>query len=118
MLLIFCTWKKKKIYPPFFSKHNSNQIWQIFIPNEKRRHYLAVKKPKKKTALQRGITSRKKEFNQYQKSDKALFIIYADLQCNIFHQAFQGIQYHNLKVQKISMMDTEVKIVWKSIVNL
>ena len=89
-----------------------------FYSKWKKKALSCSKKTQKKTALQRGITSRKKEFNQYQKSDKALFIIYADLQCNIFHQAFQGIQYHNLKVQKISMMDTEVKIVWKSIVNL
>ena len=56
------------------------------------------------------------EFNQYQKFDKAPFIIYADLECkleningsyleiplqrkyaNIFHQAFQCLQYHHLK---------------------
>ena len=57
------------------------------------------------------------EFNQYQKSDKAPFIIYADLECltkkideciilkihqkqkqvNIFHQVFQCLQYHHLK---------------------
>ena len=55
------------------------------------------------------------EFNQYQKSDKATFIIYADLECliektddikiilkihsqqkqaNIFHQVLQCLQYH------------------------
>ena len=45
------------------------------------------------------------EFNQYQKSDKAPFIIYADIECiiekidgcknnsNIFHQVFQCLQY-------------------------
>ena len=57
------------------------------------------------------------EFNQYQKSDKAPAIIYADLECiiekidrcknnpenlfkkyvNIFHQVFQCLQYHHLK---------------------
>ena len=77
------------------------------------------------------------EFNQYQKSDKAPFIIYADLECltkkideciilkihqkqkqvNIFHQVFQCLQYCHLKTQKISMTYTEVKIVRKSFVN-
>ena len=44
------------------------------------------------------------EFNQYQKSDKATFIIYADLEfiieridgckkVTIFHQVFQFLQY-------------------------
>ena len=55
------------------------------------------------------------EFNQYQKSDKASFVIYVDLECskektdkcknnvensfttNIFHQIFQCLQYHHLK---------------------
>ena len=58
------------------------------------------------------------EFNQYQKSDKAPFIIYADLECliekiaecrnstenssttkkvNIFHQVFQCLKYRHLK---------------------
>ena len=58
------------------------------------------------------------ELNQYQKSDKASFIIYADLefitekidgwkiiliihlqqkQANIFHQDFQCLQYHHLE---------------------
>ena len=72
------------------------------------------------------------EFNQYQKSDKAPFIVYADLKCfnrnrlldvkiilahylqqkqvNIFHQDFQYLQYQQFKAQKISMMYTEVKI--------
>ena len=56
------------------------------------------------------------EFNQYQKSDKAPFMIYPDLEClieksdvkiiltinlqqekvNIFHQVFQCIQYSHL----------------------
>ena len=57
------------------------------------------------------------EFNQYQKSDKAPFMIYPDLEClieksdvkiiltinlqqekvNIFHQVFQCIQYSHLR---------------------
>ena len=57
------------------------------------------------------------EFNQHQKSFKAPFIIYADLECliekvdakiirkicpqqkqvNIFHQVFHCLQYHHLK---------------------
>ena len=58
------------------------------------------------------------EFNQYQKSDKAPFVIYADLESlrekidgcknnsenpsrtkfnNIFHQVFQRLQYRHLK---------------------
>ena len=57
------------------------------------------------------------EFNQYQKSDKALFIIYADLEClmeriycvkiilkihprqksNMLRQVFQRLQYFDLK---------------------
>ena len=58
------------------------------------------------------------EFNQYQKSDAAPFIIYADLECvvkkmmdaKIFHQVLQCLQYLHLEAQKISMMYTEVKI--------
>ena len=58
------------------------------------------------------------EFNQYQKSDKAPFIIYANLECiiekidgckitpenlsttkaNIFHQVFQWLQYCHFQV--------------------
>ena len=37
---------------------------------------------------------------------------------NIFHQVFQCLQYHHLKAQKISMMYTDLKIEWKSVVNL
>ena len=58
------------------------------------------------------------EFNHYQKSDKASFITYADLECiiekidgcknnpknssttkgsDIFHRVFQCLQYHHLK---------------------
>ena len=109
--------KKKKIYPAYVSKHNSNcekQVILLMIPNREEWHYLAVKKL---LALLRGIMSKgdfycvnflysfaaeskrechKKvceknvktrsedtkilEFNQYQKSDKAPFITYADLE--------------------------------------
>ena len=111
---------KKKIYPSYVSKHNSNcekQVILLLIPNREGWYYLAVKKP---AALLRGITfkhhvdfyclncfhsfvtknklqSHKRlcfcniimlfqvtkilEFNQYQKSDKAPFIIYEDLMC-------------------------------------
>ena len=87
------------------------------------------------------------EFNQYQKSDKAPFIIYADLECiiekingcknnpenssttlfhhipfipfhyNVFHQVFQFLRYLHLEAKKISIMYTEVKIVLKSFVS-
>ena len=71
------------------------------------------------------------EFNQYQKSDKAPFIIYADVECliektdecknnpenssatkraNIFHQVFQCLQYLRLEAHKISMMHIKVKV--------
>ena len=71
------------------------------------------------------------EFNQYQKSDKAPFVIYADLEClikkrligvkiilknhlqqkyvNIFHQVFQST-ITPFKSIKISMIYTEIKI--------
>ena len=67
MLLIFCLWKKKKIYLAYVSKHNSNgekQVTLLLIANgegcktksEGRWwHYLAVKKI---SALLRGITSK------------------------------------------------------------
>ena len=140
---MFCMLKKKKIYPAYVSKHNSNRKKQIILliisngeicevksegceaKSEGRRqwHYLAVKKL---SALLRGITSKYHgdfyclncfhsfttknklqshirvcenkdfcniimpsedtkilEFNQYPKSDKAPFIIYADLECII-----------------------------------
>ena len=71
------------------------------------------------------------ELNQYKKSDKPLFIIYADLEClrekidgcknnseNSFttklgkHIPFRlSMQYHCLKTKKISIMYIEVKIV-------
>ena len=71
------------------------------------------------------------EFKEYKKSDKALFIIYADFEriiekiggcknnpenssttkvSEIFHQVFQYLQYCNLEALKISMMYTEVNI--------
>ena len=71
------------------------------------------------------------EFNQYKKSDKARFIIYADLECIIEMTdryknnpenssrtkasehilVSQCLQYRHLEAYKISMMYTEVKIV-------
>ena len=78
------------------------------------------------------------EFNQFQKSDRAPFIIYTDLewiikkidgcknnpensstkkQVNIFHYVFQWLQYLHLEANKKSMMYREVKTVWKSFVN-
>ena len=78
------------------------------------------------------------EFNQYQKSDKAPFIIYADLECIIqkidarknnteyssankvskyIHRVFQSLEYLHLEEWKIGMMFTELKIVSKSFVN-
>ena len=71
------------------------------------------------------------EFNQYQKSDKAPFTIYADLECVIektdgcknnpdnlsttkvnehISSGFSHLQYLCLEAQKISMMYIEVKI--------
>ena len=56
---MFYMLKKKKIYPAYVSKHNSNreeQVILLIISNrEKIRYYLAVKKL---SALLRGITSR------------------------------------------------------------
>ena len=123
---MFCMLKKKKIYPSFVSKHNSNREKQIvfsMLPNGEKLYYLAVKKL---SALLRGITSKNYgdfhclnclhssrtknkielhkrvcenkdfceiimpsedtkvlEFNQYQKSDKSPFTVYADLECLI-----------------------------------
>ena len=78
------------------------------------------------------------EFSQYQKTDKALFIILADLEyliekineCKnkpensstatlgkLIHQVFQCLQYHHLKAQKIIMIYVEVKIARKRFVN-
>ena len=125
--LMSCMLKKKKIYPAYFSKHNSNrrkQVILLIILNGEGQHYLIVKKL---SVLLRGITSKhignfycldcrhffrtkstlgshKKvcknidiwsivmffentktiiEFNKYQKSDKAPFIFYTDLECLI-----------------------------------
>ena len=56
---MFYMLKKKKIYPAYVSKHNSNreeQVILLMISNrEKIRYYLAVKKL---SALLRGITSK------------------------------------------------------------
>ena len=78
------------------------------------------------------------EFNQYQKSDKAPFIIYANLEqlrekidgckndpkahpqekySNIFYQVSQRVQYLHLETEKSSIMYTEVNIVCKRFVN-
>ena len=54
---MFCMIKKKKIYPSYLSKHNSNrekQVILLMIPNGEQSHYLAVKQL---SALLRGITS-------------------------------------------------------------
>ena len=57
------------------------------------------------------------EFNQYQRSDKAPFIIYADLECLI--EKIDGCKNipENSFITKISMVYTEGKIIWKSFVN-
>ena len=58
---MFCMLRKKR-YPDYVSKYNSNcqkQIILLMIPNGERCHYLAVKKKKKKkkkSELLRGIT--------------------------------------------------------------
>ena len=47
---MFCMLRKKR-YPDYVSKYNSNcqkQIILLMIPNGERCHYLAVKKKKKK----------------------------------------------------------------------
>ena len=44
---MFCMLKKKKIYPAYVSKHNSNcekQVIFSMISNGEKYHYLAVKK--------------------------------------------------------------------------
>ena len=79
------------------------------------------------------------EFNQYQKSNKAAFVIYVDPECLIekidecknnrespytakesehIPSDFSILHYHNLKSYKISMMYAVVNIAWKSFVNL
>ena len=53
---MFCMLKKKRKYPAYVSKHNSNrekQVTLLMIPNEEGKHYLTVKKL---SALLRGIT--------------------------------------------------------------
>ena len=55
---MFCILKKKKIYPAYVSKNNSNhekQVILLMIPNGDKWHYLAVKKL---SALLRGIVSK------------------------------------------------------------
>ena len=55
---MFCILKKKKIYPAYVSKHNSNyekQVIILIIPNANRWHYLTVKKL---SALLKGIISK------------------------------------------------------------
>ena len=50
--------RKEKIYPAYISKHNSNpekQVILLIIPNEKKGHYLAIKKL---SALLIGVTSK------------------------------------------------------------
>ena len=54
---MFCTLKKKK-YPAYVSKHNSNcekQVILLMIPNGEKLHYLAVKKL---SVLLNGVTSK------------------------------------------------------------
>ena len=78
--------------------------------------------------------TKKLEFNQYHKSDKAPYIIYADLEYLIEKtdgfkqnpessfttkdQVLRCQQYHHLKTWITSMMYTEVKIARESFVNL
>ena len=73
--------KKEKMYPAYLLKHNSNrekQVILLMIPNSEGYPYLAVKKL---SELLKRITS--KHHGQYQKSDKAPFIVYPDLECII-----------------------------------
>ena len=58
LLLMFCMLKKKKTYPAYLSKHNSNcqkQVILLMISNSKKWHYLAVKKL---SELLREVTSK------------------------------------------------------------
>ena len=58
LLLMFCTLKKKKIYPAYVSSYSLNhkkQVILLIIPNGKKRHYLPVKKL---LTLTRGIISK------------------------------------------------------------
>ena len=55
---MFFMLKKKKIYPAYVSKHNSNrekQVILLMISNGEKWHYLTLKKF---SALSRGITSK------------------------------------------------------------
>ena len=55
---MFCMLKKKKTYPAYVSKHNSNREKQaifLMIPNGEGWDYLAVKRL---STLLRGITSK------------------------------------------------------------
>ena len=104
---------KKKLYPAYVSKHNSNreeQVTFLMIPKGEGWHYLAVKKyadfyclnclhffrTENKLEKHKKVCENKdfcnvsimpsenikiSEFNQYQKYDKAPFIIYPDLEC-------------------------------------
>ena len=96
--------KKISLYPDYISKHNSNhehQIILLIILNRDRWHYLAVrniwiiKRNNVKiwwwfllfelSSFVCGVVIPSKHtktlyFNQYQKSDKTPFIIYADLE--------------------------------------
>ena len=58
LLSLLCKLKKKKIYPSYMSKHNSNcgkQVILLMIRNGEGWHYLAVKKL---SELLRGISSK------------------------------------------------------------
>ena len=55
---MFCMLKKKKIYPAYVSKHNSDhekQFILLMIPYGEKWHYLAVEKL---SVLFRGLTSK------------------------------------------------------------
>ena len=119
---MFCMLKKKKIYPAYVSKLNSDRgkrVILLMIPNGEGWFYLEVKKLRRVTsehhsdffclicfhslASENKCESHKKvfrnkgfcniimpsettkilQFIQYQKSDVAPFIIYADLECLI-----------------------------------
>ena len=86
--------KKEKIYPAYVSKHNSNrekQVIPLILSNIERWHYLAMKstisiikrsnvKTRCNVVMPSGDT-KILEFNQYQKFNKAPFIINADVEC-------------------------------------
>ena len=117
MILIFCILKKKKKYPGYVSKHNSNhekQVILLMISIREKWHYFAVKNlsafgdffclncfhsfaTENKLQLHKEAFENKDfctvnipsadtkilQFDQYQKSEKASFIIYTDLECKI-----------------------------------